>query len=328
MNTLNYSFRYLSNRRGNTLARFVSISLGLLIALLIFSYVGFNLSFDRCFSDRDRIYAVWQYSPQLGFKNEIPSPLAEAMAAEIPQIEAMTTFFADNQYADKIYYNDEAYAYSGGVQLWDNKNLFDVFDFEIISGDAKQLNAQSVMISQRLAKKIFGNEDPLGKMLVRKDISSSLEYTIIGVFANTPANTSIGDFDMIMYIDDIVITEFAGESFRIDGVTVKSFDETKITSNIAEAAGQTVTITADIIKEIDSEREGILIAQILNKDNMLCDIDYTDVSVTDDTKPYTLQLELPADLTENNAENYDIKLMLWSEFGGYRICEPVYLIDK
>ena len=199
MNTLNYSFRYLSNRRGNTLARFVSISLGLLIALLIFSYVGFNLSFDRCFSDRDRIYAVWQYSPQLGFKNEIPSPLAEAMAAEIPQIEAMTAFYADNQYADKIYYNDEAYAYSGGVQLWDNKNLFDVFDFEIISGDAKQLNAQSVMISQRLAKKIFGNEDPLGKMVVRKDISPSREYTIIGVFANTPANTSIGDFDMIMY---------------------------------------------------------------------------------------------------------------------------------
>ena len=42
MNTLNYSFRYLANRRGNTLARFVSISLGLLVALLIFSYVGFN----------------------------------------------------------------------------------------------------------------------------------------------------------------------------------------------------------------------------------------------------------------------------------------------
>ena len=60
MNTLNYSFRYLANRRGNTLARFVSISLGLLVALLIFSYVGFNLSYDLCFPDRDRIYKVWQ----------------------------------------------------------------------------------------------------------------------------------------------------------------------------------------------------------------------------------------------------------------------------
>lgn len=37
MNTLNYSFRYLSNRRGNTLARFVSLSLGLFVALLIFA---------------------------------------------------------------------------------------------------------------------------------------------------------------------------------------------------------------------------------------------------------------------------------------------------
>ncbi|MBR6560357.1 MAG: hypothetical protein IKT75_04300, partial [Alistipes sp.] len=90
MNTLNYSFRYLANRRGNTLARFVSISLGLLVALLIFSYVGFNLSYDRCFPDRDRIYSVWQYSPKLGYKNEISISLAEAMAAEIPQIEALS----------------------------------------------------------------------------------------------------------------------------------------------------------------------------------------------------------------------------------------------
>ena len=76
MNTLNYSFRYLANRRGNTLSRFVSLTLGLLVALLIFSYVGFNLSFDRCFSDRDRIYAVWQYSPSLGFKQEIQRKVA------------------------------------------------------------------------------------------------------------------------------------------------------------------------------------------------------------------------------------------------------------
>ena len=136
------------------------------------------------------------------------------------------------------------------------------------------------------------------------------------------------DYDMVMYIDDIVVTEMAGESFRIDGVTVKSPDGVKITSNIFEAAGQTVSVTADIINELSREEKGILIAQILDKDNMICDIDYTDVSVDDDTKQFTVHLDLPADLTEKNTEKYDIKLMLWSKFGGYRICEPVYLIDK
>ena len=115
MNTLNYSFRYLSNRRGNTLSRFVSLTLGLLVALLIFSYVGFNLSFDRCFSDRDRIYAVWQYSPSLGFKQEIPLPLAHAMADEIPQIEAVTSVHHSYGGGYFIKYNGEKYSYTGCV---------------------------------------------------------------------------------------------------------------------------------------------------------------------------------------------------------------------
>ena len=197
MNTLNYSFRYLANRRGNTLARFVSISLGLLVALLIFSYVGFNLSYDRCFPDRDRIYSVWQYSPKLDYKNEISIPLAEAMAAEIPQIEALS-FFSTNPYPDVIAYDNKNYIYNGGIQLWENKKLFDVFGIEVISGDAELLDSRSIMISRRLAEKVFGNEDPLGKILTNTIVDTD-EYTICGVFAETPVNTSLGSFDIIRY---------------------------------------------------------------------------------------------------------------------------------
>ena len=196
MNTLNYSFRYLANRRGNTLARFVSISLGLLVALLIFSYVGFNLSYDRCFPDRDRIYSVWQYSPKLGYKNEISISLAEAMAAEIPQIEALS-FFESSSDPGTISFNNQDYNYEGSIVLWDNKSLFDVFGIEVISGDAELLDWRSIMISHRLAEKVFGNEDPLGKILPNTIVDE--ECTICGVFAETPVNTSLGSFDIIRY---------------------------------------------------------------------------------------------------------------------------------
>ena len=196
MNTLNYSFRYLANRRGNTLARFVSISLGLLVALLIFSYVGFNLSYDRCFPDRDRIYSVWQYSPKLGYKNEISISLAEAMAAEIPQIEALS-FFATNPDPDVITYDNKDYIYNGSITLWENKKLLDVFGIEVISGDAELLDWRSIMISRRFAEKVFGNEDPLGKILTNTIVDE--ECTICGVFAETPVNTSLGSFDIIRY---------------------------------------------------------------------------------------------------------------------------------
>ena len=62
MKTLNYSFRYLANRRGNTLARFVSLSLGLFVALIIFAKVGYNYSMNRWIPNHKQVYCVGQYS--------------------------------------------------------------------------------------------------------------------------------------------------------------------------------------------------------------------------------------------------------------------------
>ncbi len=220
MNTLNYSFRYLSNRRGNTLARFLSLSLGLLVALLIFSYVGFNLSYDRCFSDHDRIYAAWSYSPKVGFKNEISFVAAEAMATEMPQIEAITYFYGGGRGSEgEMIYNNESYRWNGSLSLRENKNLFDVFDFDIICGDPQQLNPTSIMISQRFAKRVFGKEDPMGKVL--KYATSPNEYTICGVFANTPANTSMGSFDIVMY--DKQMRSFQGQKIDLWGLTIPTY---------------------------------------------------------------------------------------------------------
>ena len=59
MQLFNYSFRYLLKNRGNSLARLLSLSLGLAVALLVFSYVGFNMSFNSFFPDKERVYQVW-----------------------------------------------------------------------------------------------------------------------------------------------------------------------------------------------------------------------------------------------------------------------------
>ena len=199
MNTLNYSFRYLANRRGNTLARFVSISLGLLVALLIFSYVGFNLSYDRCFPDRDRIYSVWQYSPKLGYKNEISISLAEAMAAEIPQIEAV--FEGSLKGSPYVEYNDHTIATKGRLGMEVESNFFDTFGVEIISGDPKLLDVWgNIMISERMARQIFGKDDPVGKELYVDDYGNKKERRVVcGVYKTLPANTSLGEFDYLHF---------------------------------------------------------------------------------------------------------------------------------
>ena len=92
MQLFNYSFRYLLKNRGNSLARLLSLSLGLAVALLVFSYVGFNMSFNSFFPDKERVYQVWIKSPQFGISDKQVRPLAPNLVADMPQIEAAVHF--------------------------------------------------------------------------------------------------------------------------------------------------------------------------------------------------------------------------------------------
>ena len=58
------------------------------MSLLIFSYVGFNLTYDRFLPDRDRVWQVWTQSPQFGLSSKMVRPLAPNLAADMPQVEA------------------------------------------------------------------------------------------------------------------------------------------------------------------------------------------------------------------------------------------------
>ena len=66
MKNFNYSLRYLLKNRGNSATRLLSLALGLVVSLLICSYVGINLSYGRFFPDRERVYKMFENSPQFG----------------------------------------------------------------------------------------------------------------------------------------------------------------------------------------------------------------------------------------------------------------------
>lgn len=61
MKNLRFALRYLRKLRGGTVARVLSLSLGLAVGLLVFSYANYNLTSDRCFRDGDRIFQLWAH---------------------------------------------------------------------------------------------------------------------------------------------------------------------------------------------------------------------------------------------------------------------------
>ena len=185
MNTLNYSFRYLSNRRGNTLARFVSLSLGLFVALLIFAKVGYYLSYDRWIPDYKRIYTLGEShnnEPRIDYR--VRYPIYEKIVSENPLFEAATVTECYNR---KMSYGNREAVDMGLGEV--SNTFFDVFDLKIISGDPHKIlsTPDAAMISDSGAKKLFGDENPLGKTVqVYNDVGDKVakEVTIQGVYSN------------------------------------------------------------------------------------------------------------------------------------------------
>ena len=193
MQVFNYSLRYLLKKRGNTLARILSLSMGVAIALLVFSYVGLNLSFNNSFPNKERVFQVWAKSPQIGgMAHKLVKPLAPNLVADIPQVEAAVHF----EEVRKIFGTTDNLMEATALQT--NSSFFDVLDFGVISGDPHRILSSEgaaggeVMISERLAKKMFGDDDPLGKKLGNEIVA--------GVFQTPAVNQSIGDFDILEHL--------------------------------------------------------------------------------------------------------------------------------
>ena len=195
---INYSFRYLWKNRGNSVTRLVSLALGLLVALLICSYVGINLSYGRFFPDRERVYQMFMKSSMADDVSQgMLEPMAFTLAEEIPSIE-MTTNLLRESVQVKIG-NDVIKS----RQLRVSSDFFKVLDFGVISGDVERalsnegLANNEVMISERLSDKVFGKNDPLGKIIT----IDGKEHVVAGVFNTPPVTNPIVDFDIVSWLE-------------------------------------------------------------------------------------------------------------------------------
>ena len=198
MKNLNYSLRYLLKNRGNSITRLVSLALGLIVSLLICSYVGINLSYGRFFPDRERVYQMFENSPQFGITGPQLEPVAYTLAENIPSIEAATNYF------DRLMQVKLGNSYMDARWLEVSEDFFTVLDFGVLSGDLKHILSREgvanneVFITERLAELLFGSEDPLGKIV---PTTQGQEYVVSGIFRTPPVTNPLDDFDIVSFRD-------------------------------------------------------------------------------------------------------------------------------
>jgi putative ABC transport system permease protein len=183
-NLLKYKFISFINLFG--------LTIGIACCLLILTYIINELSFDKYQPEADRTYRVTR-----SFRNAetgvislnlgtVAPPFAPLLANDFKEIEKITRLLpggsAALRYEEKKFNEENVY--------WADEHFFDFFKVNVIKGNpAKALvDPYSIMLSEEIAKKYFGSEEPLNK-LIRMD--NQFNFKVTGVYKPFPTNSHI-----------------------------------------------------------------------------------------------------------------------------------------
>ncbi|MNS09108.1 Macrolide export ATP-binding/permease protein MacB [compost metagenome] len=181
--------------KGFTIISVLGLALGMACCLFILFWVQDEILHDRQYDNSDRLYRVMENQHYSG--NQIftvqatPGLLAEALNKEVPEIENAVNVTWGGDY-ELIRVNDKTDKERG---LYAGANFFKVFSIKLISGSAETAltSPTSIVISEKIAKKYFGSENPIGKTVQFND-TLSLQVTAV---VKDAAKTSSLKFDFI-----------------------------------------------------------------------------------------------------------------------------------
>lgn len=175
------------------------VGLAIAIACCIVAYFNweFNAQFDNHHTRKHDIYRVGtirEFEGKTTLYGYVPVPLGGVIRENIPEVEdivRMSWSFSDIKVEDNLFPAGLAYV---------DPAFFDVFTFEMLSGNAADLNDKSrIFISEELAMKLFASVDVAGKPLTQVLGSALKEYIVGGVFAKQPANSSFQEHSYTHY---------------------------------------------------------------------------------------------------------------------------------
>jgi len=187
-NYLLSTFRFFIRNKGFTSINVIGLAMGIVCSVLIFLYVYDELSFDSYHKNANRTYMVCRDSKSEGGESKsgwTTPPMLPVMLETFPEIETGTRLCL--WYEEFIFaYKDKTFAEKYVVGA--DSTVFDVFDIPFISGNPKTALSKpnTIVITESIAKKYFGDEDPIGKVLQHID---RRDYEITGVVTDQPKNS-------------------------------------------------------------------------------------------------------------------------------------------
>jgi len=187
-NYIKTTLRSLLKNRSYSFLNIAGLAIGITCASLIFLWVQDELTYNHNFAKRDVLYKVYENQTYNGKTSTFfgtPGPMAKAMKAEIPGIKNTARMTGDG---DQLLFalGDKAITEKGNYA---DPEIFSMLQLPFAKGSASGAFTQlkSVVISEKMAQKFFGDADPIGKPL---KVNNTEDYTVTGVFKDLPQNST------------------------------------------------------------------------------------------------------------------------------------------
>lgn len=187
-NYFKLAFRNIWKHKFTSFINLVGLTIGLTCCLLITTYILDELSYDKYNKNADNMYRVtrtfYNTDGALSLRlSTIAPPFGYYLPGDFPEVKKMTRLLGNGptpmRYQEKKFNEKDVY--------FADENLFDVFTLKVLKGDPKTALADpfSVMLTEEVAKKYFGNEDPMNKTI---RFNSQVDFKVTGVYKAFPSN--------------------------------------------------------------------------------------------------------------------------------------------
>jgi len=193
----NFLLVALRNVRKNSLYSVINVSglsIGIACSILILLWVSDELTFDKFIAKKDNLYQVYvnaEFDGSISSWRSVPLPTYEAMkSADHNIVNSVVTGWG----YEHLLTVDDTRIFKKAY--WASEEFLEMFEFPLIAGNAETVmdEPSSIIISESTAEALFGNEDPINKIIKLDDRS---DLTVTGVLKDVPQNSTF-QFDFLI----------------------------------------------------------------------------------------------------------------------------------
>lgn len=273
-NYLKIALRNLLRNKVYSFINIFGLALGVACCLMLTLYIQDELGYDKHHQNINNVYRIiTQFEAETGFGKQGSSspPIAMTLLEELSEVESATRVLNPPGVSQNlIKYEDHVFYETDGLIA--DSTLFDVLTYEFKEGNpAKALtDANTVVISETLAKKLFGADPALDKSILISQGGPEINFKITGVFKEKAKSHIKANFFVSMlssgwaeYVrSDAAAREWAGQNFvpsyvrLIDGHDKKDVEKKmndiliKYGAEGMKALGMKKTLSLEPVKDI------------------------------------------------------------------------------